>query len=67
MKMKRVFLILAKAFVFKKCVQTIKGIAKTNEILSFYDQMKFAKNYCFSRVRLNASIGSEAVVTARIR
>ena len=37
------------------------------EEISFFDQVVFVKSFCYLGDRLNASGGSEAVVTARTR
>ena len=35
--------------------------------ISFFDQVDFVKSFCYLGDRLNASAGSETVVTARTR
>ena len=37
------------------------------EELSYFDQVDFMKSFCYLGDRLNASGGSEAAVTARMR
>ena len=66
--MKRVTLTLAKSFVCELCVDTKEGIVEPGEELSFVDQVDFVKGYCYLGDRWgNASGGSEAAVTARMR
>ena len=65
-KMKRVTSTLAKGFVCELCVYTKEGIVEPEE-LSFFDQVDFVKSFCNLGDRLNASVGSEAAVTARKR
>ena len=67
MKMKRVTLILAKGFVSKLCVDTKEGIVEPGEEILFLDQVDFVKSFCNLGNRLNASGGSEAVITAKTR
>ena len=59
--------ILARDFVCKLCVYTKEGIVEASEELSFFDQVDFVKSFCYFGDRLNASGGSEAAVTARMR
>ena len=66
-KMKRVISALAKGFVCKLCVHTKEGIVEPGEEVSFFDQVDFAKSFCYLGDRLNASDGSEAAITARTR
>ena len=66
-KMKRVTSTLAKGFVCELCVYTKEGIVEPGEELSFFDQVDFVKSFCYLGDRLNASVGSEAAVTARKR
>ena len=65
--MKRVTSTLAKGFVCKLCVDTMEGIGKPGQEISFFDQVDFVKSFCFLGDRLNASGGSDAAVTARTR
>ena len=65
--MKKVTSTLAKGFVCELCVDTVEGIVKPDEELSFFDQVDFVKSFCHLGDRLNASGGSEAAVTARTR
>ena len=46
-KMKRVTSTLAKGFVCKVCVDTMKGIVKPGEEISFFDQVDFVKFLLF--------------------
>ena len=66
-KTKRVTLILAKGFVCELCVDIKEGIVEPGEELSFFDQVDFVKSFCYLGDRLNASGGSEAVVTSRTK
>ena len=66
-KMKRVTSTLAKGFVCELCVDTKEGIVEPGEQISFFDQVDFVKSFCNLGDRLNASVGTEAVVTARTR
>ena len=66
-KMKRVTSTLAKSFVCELRVYKIEGIVEPGEKLSFFEQVDFVKSFCYLGDRLNASGGSEAVVTARTR
>ena len=67
-KMKRVTSTLAKGFVCELCVDTKEGIVESSEELSFFDQVVFVRSFFYLGDRLNASRGSEAVVTtARTR
>ena len=59
--MKRVVSTLAKGFVFERRVEAMKGIVKPAEELTFNNQVKLVKRFCYLGDRLN---GSEAVVTA---
>ena len=65
--MKRVTSTLAKDFVCKLCVYTKEGILEPGEELSFFDQVDLVRSFCYLGYRLNASGGSEAAVTARMR
>ena len=67
MKMKKVTSALAKGFVCELCVYTMEGIVKPDEELSFSDQVEFVKSFCYLGDRLNASGGSKAAVTARMK
>ena len=53
-------------FVYELCVYTKGGIVEPGEELSFFDQVDFVKSFCLGD-KLNASSGSEAAVTARMR
>ena len=66
-KTKRVTSTHANGFVCELCVDTKEGIVKSGVEISFFDQVNFVKSYCFLGDRLNASGGSEAAVTARMR
>ena len=66
-KMKTVISTLSKGFVYKLCVNTIKGIVESGEELSFFDQVDFVKSFCNLGDRLNASGRSEAALTTRTR
>ena len=66
-KMKKVTSTLAKGFICELCVYTKEGIVEPGEELSFFDQVDFVKSFCYLGNRLNASGGSEAAVTARMR
>ena len=66
-EMKRVTSTLAKGLVCKLCVDTKKGIVEPGEELSFFDQVDFVESFCYFGDRLNASGGSESVVTAKTR
>ena len=65
--MKRVTSTLAKAFVCKICVDTMKGILEPGEEILFFKMVEFVKSFSFLEDRLNASGGSDAPVTARTR
>ena len=53
-KMRRVATTLAKGFVWKQCVKTIKEPDKE----TFFVQIKFVKSVCYLGDKLNASGGS---------
>ena len=44
-----------------------RKIVKAGEEISIFVQVDFVKNFCYLGDKLNASGGSEAVVTARIQ
>ena len=46
-KMKRVTSTLGKGFVCKLCVDTKEGIVKPGEEILFFDQVDFAKSFCY--------------------
>ena len=45
----------------------MEGIEEPGEEISFFDMVDFVKSFCYLGDRLNASVGSEAAVTARTR
>ena len=63
--MKRVTSTLAKGFVCELLVDTKEGMVEPGEKTSFFTQFDFVKSFCYLGDRLNASVGSEAAVTAR--
>ena len=65
--MKRVTSTMAKGFVCELCVDTKEGIVEPDEEISFFNQVHFVKSICYLGDRVNASDGSEAVVTAKTR
>ena len=50
--MKRVNLTLAKDFVCERCVESMKGIVKPAEELTFYDQVELVKSLTYLGNRL---------------
>ena len=48
MTMQRVTSTLAKGFVYKLCVDSMKGIVESSEKISFLAQVKFVKSFCYS-------------------
>ena len=65
--MKRVTSTQAKGFICERCVETMKGIIKPAEELTFYDQMELVKSFSYLGDRFDASAGNEVTVTARTR
>ena len=65
--MKRVTSTLAKDFVCELCFDAEERMVEPGEEISFFDQVDFVKSFCYLRDRLNASCGSEEVITARTR
>ena len=59
--------ILAKGLVCELCVDAMNRIVEPDEEPSLFDQVDFAKNFCYLVDRLNVNDGSEAAVTARTR
>ena len=66
-KKRRMTSTLAKGFVCKLCVDTMKGIVEPGEEILFFDQVNFVKSFCYLGDRLNTNGGSEAAMTARSR
>ena len=66
-KMKRVTSAQAKNFVCELCVYTEEGVVESGEELPLFHQVDSVKSFCNLGGRLNASVGSEAAVTARTR
>ena len=62
--MKRVTSTLAKGFVCGLCIVTLEKIVEPGEEISFFAKVNFGKSFCCLGDRLNASGGSEAVMTA---
>ena len=56
-KMKRVTSTLARGFVCKLCVDTIKGIVERGKEILFFNQVDFVKSSCYVGDRLKASGG----------
>ena len=58
---------LTKGFICQRCVEAMKRILKPSKELTFHNQVKLVKSFCYLEDRLNAGSGSEAVSTARIK
>ena len=65
--MKRVTLTLAKGIACKLHLDTKEGIVEPGKEISVFDHDDFVKSFCYLGDRLNASVESEAVITARMR
>ena len=61
--MKRATTTQAKGFVCIQCVNTIK---ESDKEISFFDQVKFMKSFCYLGEKLNACNGSARTVRMRI-
>ena len=56
-----------KRFVCERCVKAMKRTVKTAKELTFYDHVELVKSFCYLGYRLNATGGSEVVVTVKTR
>ena len=56
---------MKKGFICERSLEAVKGIVKPDEELLFYGPMELLKRFRYLGGRLNASGGSQAVVSAR--